>query len=86
MRQLITGSNLMETGFGARRFYFVTRRGRIPFLDISDDLSFRLTNGLAAIVELPGEGQEVFSVIPRGLALRLKAVEPELVRFFNEEA
>lgn len=84
MRQLIAGSNLLETGFGARRFHFITRRGRIPFLDVSDDLSFRLTNGLAAIVELPGEGPEEYSVVPRGLAIRLKAVDAQMVRFFCE--
>jgi hypothetical protein len=86
-RQLIQGSNLMETGFGARRFYFVARSGRMPFLDISDDMASRLANGMAAIVELPGEGgAEEYSVIPRGLALRLKVVDPQIVRFFNEDS
>jgi uncharacterized protein YaiL (DUF2058 family) len=81
---LIQECNLLETGFGARRFYFVTRDGRIPFLDVSEDLSSRLANGLAAIVELPGQSHEEYSVIPRGLALRVKSVEPLLVRFLNE--
>jgi uncharacterized protein YaiL (DUF2058 family) len=86
-RQLIQGSNLMETGFGARRFYFVARGGRLPFLDISDDLASRLANGMAAVVQLPGEGGvEEYSVIPRGLALRLKAIDPQMVRFFNEDS
>ena len=86
MRDLILGANLMETGFGARRFYFVSRDKRVTSMDISPDLASRLTNGQAALVEVPGSDEEEYTVIPWDLAEKIKTVDPECVRFLNTES
>jgi RNA recognition motif-containing protein len=86
LKEMIEGSSLKETGFGARRFYFVARDNRIPFLDLSEELTGRLEKGLAAIVEVPGEGIEDYTIVPRVVAQRMKSVDPESVRFLNPEA
>jgi len=42
IQKMVEDASLKETGFGARRFYFVTRENKIPFLDLSDELTGRL--------------------------------------------
>jgi RNA recognition motif-containing protein len=86
LREMALESSLKETGFGARRFYFVTRENRIPFLDLSDELAGRLERGLAAIVEIPGDGVDDYTVVPRAVAETMRSVDPESVRFLNPEA
>ncbi len=83
--ELVRKSSLKENGFGSRRFYFVTRENKIPFLDISDDLTSRLERGMAAIVEVPGQEAEEFTVVPRAVAQRMKTIDPDAVLFFNPE-
>ena len=85
LREMVLKSSLKENGFGSRRFYFVTRENKIPFLDISDDLTSRLEKGLAAIVEIPGQEDEEFTVVPRAVAQRMKNVDSDAVLFFNPE-
>jgi RNA recognition motif-containing protein len=84
--EMVLEASLKETGFGARRFYFVTRDNRIPFLDLSDELVSRLEKGMAAIVELPGEDIDEYTVVPRAVARQMQSVDPESVRFLNPEA
>ncbi len=87
LREMVLESSLKETGFGARRFYFVTRENKIPFLDLSDELAGRLERGQAAIVEVPGDGGvDDFTVVPRAVAETMRSVDPESVRFLNPEA
>lgn len=86
IKELILEANLRETGFGARRFYFATREGGIPSIDISDDLAGRLVYGQAAIVEVPGEGVGEYAIVPFAMVGKIKAVDPEMVRFINEES
>jgi RNA recognition motif-containing protein len=83
LREIVLEASLKETGFGARRFYFVTRENRIPFIDISEELCGRLEKGMAAIVEVPDQDAEEYTVVPRGLAQRIRSVDPEAVRFLN---
>jgi uncharacterized protein YaiL (DUF2058 family) len=85
LKELILEANLRETGFGARRFFFATRDGKIPSIDISDDLAGRLIYGQAAIVEVPGEGVREYAIVPSGMVSKIKTVDPEMVRFLNEE-
>ena len=70
--------------FGNRRFHFVTRKGLIPFLEMSDDLAKRIELGGAAIAELPGEDVEKYIVITVQAAARMKEIDPESVRFWGE--
>jgi RNA recognition motif-containing protein len=89
IRKMVEESSLKETGFGARRFYFVTRENKIPFLDLSDELTGRLEKGQAAIVEAPGEGDEEvvdYTIVPRAVARQMQTVDPESVRFMNPQS
>ncbi len=86
IREMVEGASLKETGFGARRFYFVTRENKIPFLDLSDELTSRLEKGQAAIVELPGDGVDEYTIVPRAVARQMQSIDPESVRFLNPEA
>ena len=54
---------------GKRRFYFVAADGRIPFLEMSDDLARQLEMGQAAILQLPSSGEAL--VISREAAAKL---------------
>lgn len=86
LREMVAESSLLETGFGARRFYFVTREGKMPFIDISDELTSRLEKGIASIVEVPMEKNEEYTVVPRSVAVQMQAFDPESVRFLNAPA
>ncbi len=83
IRKMVEESSLKETGFGARRFYFVTRENKIPFLDLSDELTGRLEKGQAAIVEVPGEVVVDYTIVPRAVARQMQSIDPESVRFLN---
>jgi RNA recognition motif-containing protein len=86
IQKMIEEASLKETGFGSRRFYFVTRENKIPFLDLSDELTGRLEKGQAAIVELPGDDAVDYTIVPRAVARRMQSVDPESVRFLNPQS
>ena len=86
IREMVEGASLKETGFGARRFYFVTRDNSIPFLDLSDELTGRLEKGQAAIVEVPGDDVDDYTIVPRAVARQMQSIDPESVRFLNPQA
>jgi RNA recognition motif-containing protein len=86
IQKMVEEASLKETGFGARRFYFVTRDNSIPFLDLSDELTGRLEKGQAAIVELPGDDVDDYTIVPRAVARQMQSIDPESVRFLNPQA
>lgn len=86
IRDMVLRASLKETGFGARRFYFVARNNKMPFLDLSEELTNRLERGLAAIVEAPGAGVDDYTIVPRAVARQMQSVDPESVRFLNPES
>ena len=82
--ELIAGANLLESAFGPRRFYFVDAEGKIPFLEVSESIAARLEKGEIAIVEVR-EGQHPgISLVSAKVAVKLKQLDPELVRFWNQ--
>jgi RNA recognition motif-containing protein len=84
--KMVEESSLKETGFGARRFYFVTRENKIPFLDLSDELTGRLEKGQAAIVEVPGDEVLDYTIVPRAVARQMQTIDPDSVRFMNPQS
>lgn len=71
---------------GQRRWFFVARDGRVPFLELSDDAGRMLYDGKAGIVELldPATGRVRHVVVAGDKHLvTLSGIDKELVRFWN---
>jgi len=85
-RQLeeILSQNALRRGIGGpRRFHYIDRNNRIPFLEVNDEVGAKLARGELAIVEVPGPmGSEVY-LLPGKSAGRVQALEPEAIRFWN---
>lgn len=82
-RDLVTKGIVRQGRRGNRRFHFVTRGGRIPFLTISEELALQLERGQVAIVEVPLEPVETFEVVERATANKLGETHGEFVLFVN---
>lgn len=65
---------------GHRRWYYEAKNGRIFFLSISQECEELLTNGMAAIVDLPSMGHKLIS--SQG-AQRIADIDPSCVLFWN---
>lgn len=71
-------------GGGPRRWYFVTREGRVPFLEVSDECGRMLLDGKAGIVEACGRpGADHVVVAGEKHLVTLIGIDKELVRFWN---
>jgi hypothetical protein len=69
---------------GQRRWYFVTREKRVPFLEVTDDCSRMLMDGKAGIVESCDPENPGHVVVAGDKHLQtLLNIDRELVRFWN---
>jgi len=68
---------------GNRRFHFVDRSGKIPFLELGEETIRGLTNGALAIAEANGVSSDEFVVVTAETAGALAHRFPEAVRFWN---
>lgn len=82
---LLAGADILDPGFGSRRFNFVASDGSIPCLEVSEAVAIRLDKGSAAIVEVPRDGKPTFLIVPAEVAERLLQRDPVAVRFWNRE-
>jgi len=80
LKSLISGAMLQGGTGGARRFCYVNRRNRIPFLEVNDDVARRLTRGELAIIET--ENGKV-GLVPGNAAREIAELDSEIVRFWN---
>lgn len=79
LKSLIAEATLQGFG-GARRFSYVNRNNRVPFLEVSDDAARRLTRGELAIIETK-EGK--VGLVPGAAAREIVELDGEIVRFWN---
>lgn len=70
---------------GPRKFFFITRNKKIPYISVSDGMGEKLERGIAAIVEYPTPIGSDFAIVNRQCAEKLSEIDPEAVRFFNRE-
>lgn len=77
---LISGALLKGGTGGPRRFCYVNRRNRVPFLEVNDDVARRLTRGELAIIET--EDGKV-GLVPGAAAREIAELDKEIVRFWN---
>ncbi len=82
--QLLRERALTQGMRGNRRWHFVTRDRKIPFLELSDDAARRLENGLVAICEVPDSDPAAFVVVPADAAARVRESLADHVLFLNE--
>src|SRR5688500_1921477 len=70
---------------GSRRWFFVARSGRVPFLEVTDEVSRLLMDGKAGIVEgCDPEASHAHVVIVGDKHLNtLLTIDKDLVRFWN---
>lgn len=80
LKSLISGALLRGGTGGPRRFCYVNRRNRVPFLEVSDDSARRLTRGDLAIIET--EDGKV-GLVPGTAAREIVELDSEVVRFWN---
>lgn len=83
IRQIINQGKLQGHGAGNRKFYFVTRNGKIPFILVSDDLMRQLERGEMAIIE-PGDATDEFVVVDGHSANKLNHLQRDIVRFYQK--
>jgi uncharacterized protein YaiL (DUF2058 family) len=80
LQSLISGSLLKGGTGGPRRFCYVNRTNRVPFLEVNDDVARRLTRGELAIIETE-DGQ--VGLVPGTAAGEIAELDSEAVRFWN---
>jgi uncharacterized protein YaiL (DUF2058 family) len=78
--ELARKGRLELRGSGQQRWYFASRRGALPWLDVPDPVAQRLTDGRAAIVEAPS-GQPL--VVDSDTAGRLEVLDSRWIRLWN---
>lgn len=81
LRSLLAGATLQGFG-GPRRFCYVNRRNRVPFVEVSDDAAARLVRGELAIVE-SADGK--VGLVPGPAAREIAELDADSVRFWNRD-
>lgn len=82
--RLIAGGTVQRSGRG-KRFHFVARSGRIPFVEADDATTRQLVEGRAGIVEVPGQsGRQHVVIAGRDRLQSIRDADAELVRFWNQ--
>jgi hypothetical protein len=69
---------------GAHAFHFVTRKGRLRRLELSEAQAKLLEEGKLAVVERQEPAQIEHSLVPPEAAERMMALFPKSVRFFSK--
>lgn len=71
----------LKGGRGGRRWYYVSREGLVPFVELPEDAADKLGRGDVALVESP-EG--VTWLVPREAAHRIARLDETWIRAFNQ--
>jgi len=82
LKARVESQALQERGRG-RKFFFETRRGWVPYLEVSPETGRRLEAGNLAIVDLPWAAVESFAILPREVAGEMAAYDAGSVRFLR---
>jgi uncharacterized protein YaiL (DUF2058 family) len=84
LRQLVLASQLpLEPGECA--FHFITRKGKVRRLELSESQAKQLEEGVLAIVERPEPAQIEHSIVPAEAAERMLRLSEKSVRFYNRK-
>jgi uncharacterized protein YaiL (DUF2058 family) len=83
IEDIISNGKIAEGSAGNRKFYFVAKNGKIPFLFVTDRLVEDLQRGVAAIVEYGGSGLGEFVIVNAPSAQKIHALAPDMIRFYQ---
>ncbi len=83
LRDLVRSAEV-PVELGERMFHFVTRKGRLRRMALSEAQAKLLEEGLLAVVECPEPAQIEHCLVPPEAAESVSALSPKAVRFFNK--
>lgn len=84
LRDLVTSAQVpVEPGEHA--FHFITRKGKLRRLNLSEAQAKQLESGALAVVERPEPAMIEHSLVPAATAEAIFVWSPKSVRFFNKE-
>jgi hypothetical protein len=82
LRELVVGAQVPVEP-GQHTFYFVTRKGKLRRLEVSEAQARLLENGQLAVVERREPAQIEHSLVPPDAAEKMHALSDKSVRFYN---
>ena len=85
IRHIIAYWRMPTEPVGTRRWYFATRSNTIKYLYVSEPTASQLSHGALAVVEYPEELETPYILIDREAATLIARIDPQYVRFHNEE-
>jgi uncharacterized protein YaiL (DUF2058 family) len=84
LRELVHGGQV-PIDVGATVFYFMTRKGKLRRLELTEAQARRLESGELAVVERPEPSQIEHSLVPAAVAEQMYALSKKAVRFLNRK-
>lgn len=84
LRALVT-ANEVAIEPGATTFHFVTRKGKLRRLELSEAQAKRLEQGDLAVVERPDPDQIAHALVPPDTAMQMMPLSNKAVRFLARE-
>jgi uncharacterized protein YaiL (DUF2058 family) len=84
LRELVLGGQV-PVDVGASVFYFMTRKGKLRRLELTEAQAKQLEEGTLAVVERPEPAQIEHSLVPAAVAEQMYALSKKSVRFLNRK-
>jgi hypothetical protein len=81
--QLVRAHDLSAQEAGPHRFYFVLPSAEVAFVDVSDALARRLTQGDVAIVDGAGVLERDFGLVPGKIAIEIGGIDRSRILLWN---
>jgi uncharacterized protein YaiL (DUF2058 family) len=84
LRELVLGAQV-PVDVGATVFYFMTRKGKLRRMELTETQAKQLENGELGVVERPEPAQIEHSLVPATVAEQMYALSKKSVRFLNRK-
>jgi hypothetical protein len=84
LRELVLGGQV-PVDVGATVFYFMTRKGKLRRLELTEAQAKQLEDGILGVVERPEPAQIEHSLVPAAVAEQMFALSKKSVRFLNRK-
>jgi uncharacterized protein YaiL (DUF2058 family) len=84
LRELVYGGQV-PVDVGATVFYFMTRKGKLRRLELTEPQAKQLEDGTLGVVERPEPAQIEHSLVPAAVAEQMFALSKKSVRFLNRK-